>query len=464
MKKRRILVTTGTSITGGRPPDSPENLAHLIRDRLETLKKEHSDPDTALRILSAETNSLIRMGIGRDDEVHLLCTDTPVGEACGKELQKIIDDHFGTEVSVNKIKGLQVDEAHTFRTVGIQNLFAFLDNSLGDTRFTRDHEVVLNVTGGFKSVVPYVTLYGILRRFPVVYLFERSAEMIVLPPVPLYYDQALVNRAQKALAALRKEGVMARKDLDQLIRDFTPGEESLFDAFFESDETGQATLSAFGQLLLDDTDLNSLPVELSPEAEAAYRAATGTRKEILDTLLQHLTQPGWLDTHVHRFTGTDLMVIKPGRTPSRAAGYRKGKTFRVCLLFPDHDQYERDLAGRTRAEFDGATFSPWLAPDEARDAPLEIEEILKKQESALEALQQEYDDLERTYFESEETHAGELRQLHEQASSDRSALESKDYAAQDLRERLGACTLFERIRYVVNPQTFLAHHLSKESK
>ena len=464
MKRRRIIVTTGTSILGGRPPDSPDNLAHLVRERIETLQKEHSEPDKVLRVLSAETNSLLRMGIRQDDEILLLCTDTPVGEACGRELQKIIHARFGIEASVNTIKGLQVDEARTFRTVGIQNLFAFLDKNLGEIRFTRDQEIVLNVTGGFKSVVPYVTLYGILRRFPVVYLFERSEELIVLPPVPLYYDQALVNRAQKALVALRKEGVMAREAINRLIRDFTPGEESLFEAFFESDEAGEATLSAFGQLLLDDTDLDTLPVELSTEAEATYNAATGSRKEILETLLHHLSQPGWLDTHFHRFSGTDLTVVKPGRTPARAAGYRKGKTFRVCLLFPDHDQYERDLPGRNRAEFEEAAFSDWVAPAGAPDAPSEFEDILKNQDAALETLQQEYDELERTCLESEEKHAAELRQLREQADNNHAALQSANQSDHDLRERLGSCTLIERIRYLIKPHAFLDHHLPKESK
>lgn len=464
MKKRRIIVTTGTSIVGGRPLDSPDNLAHLARERLETLQKEHSEPDKVLRLFSAETNSLLRLGIRHNDEILLLCTDTPIGEACGRELQKVIVDRFGIEASVNTIKGLQVEGARTFRTVGIQSLFTFLDNNLGEIRFTRDREVVLNVTGGFKSVVPYVTLYGILRRFPVVYLFERSAELIVLPPVPLYYDQALVNRAQQALAALRKEGVMARGALNRLIRDFTPGEENLFDAFFESDEAGEATLSAFGQLLLDDTDLDTVPVELSAEAEAAYNAAAGSRREILETLLHHLSQPGWLDTHFHRFSGTDLTVVKPGRNPARAAGYRKGKTFRVCLLFPDHDQYERELPGRNRTEFEEAAFSPWVAPADNGDGPSEIEDILKKRDAALKIVQQEYDELERTCLESEEKHARELRQLREQADKKHAALQSRDQSAHDLRERLGSCTLIERIRYLIKPHAFLDHHLPKRFK
>ena len=481
---RRIIVTVGTSVVAGHPPlKSAEDVPHRVRERLNELTQKHPEGDHALEILSAETNSLLKFGITHSDEIDLVCTDTPFGDACGRALAGLIEKRVGAKPNVVTIKGLQVDDAHIFRTQGIQNLFKWLDDTLGSQRFSRDKSVVLNVTGGFKSVVPYVTLYGILRRFPVIYLFERSKELITLPPFPLYYDEGLVNRAQKALAALQDEGVMSREKLYGLIRDFNKGEEMLFESFFEADSDNQMTLSAFGQLLLEDADLDALPVELSAEAEATYQNASGSRRDFLDTLLYHLKQPGWLDTHFHQFNGTDLDVVKPGRTPARAAGFRKGKTFRVCLLFPDHDVYERELGGRSRSEFEGVSFSPWVPPSAENAAPKELEDILQKQERAYQQLRKDQNDMEKMLSESEAAHSRTIENLKSEMHENQRCAESRiselegsleraqaeSVQTQPMREKIEAlqqqlegndrawqrCRLMDRLRFLFLPKTFV---------
>ena len=91
-------------------------------------------------------------------------------------------------VQLHEIPGLQVTDHDRFRREGIDNLFKILDD-ISKPRLDRgQHDVWLNVTGGFKSVVPYVTLFGLLYRLPVVYIFERSNTLITLPPAAINFD------------------------------------------------------------------------------------------------------------------------------------------------------------------------------------------------------------------------------------------------------------------------------------
>jgi len=474
MKAPILITTVGTSILGpgSRPKDQTSAKTH-IRKRIEEHLSDYAPPE-ALQRLSAETNSLSRFTLESSTEVVLLTTDTDLGQWCGEALKELIEEHLQLPVtSVERISGLQVDDARRFRREGIQNLFERLDRLLGEHRYERQDKPVLNVTGGFKSVVPYMTIYGILRRFPVIYLFEGSSELITLPPLPLSYDRSLLLRAQKALTSLRREGVMDRNAVHGLVRDFIPEDATLLASLFEEDESGAVTLSAFGEILVDDEEMEQVPVFLSSEAWKTYRQSRGTQREYLDILLSHITTPGWIDTHVHAFRGTDLQVLKPGNTAARAAGYRKGRAFSVCVLYPDHDQYERELPGRTRAQFEDLEFTPWImesdpetpAPTDVWDQIEQRDQLIRRmrneQDTDREAIRGLRDEVDR---KKEELGAGEKKNQNliargKELERSVSTLEEETAALRAQKDlmvqRLGQLSLRDRLRLLFSPRESL---------
>ena len=154
---KTIICTTGTSIAGGsRFTGDAEGYRRGIRVRIEQVSKDK--PDDFLKIISAETNSLSQVSDIATAQIVLLHTETEDGRICAETLAETINEHLTENVKRVQIAGLQVKDEKAFRRDGIQNLFQALNRTLENIP---DKDVVLNVTGGFKSVVPYITLFGL---------------------------------------------------------------------------------------------------------------------------------------------------------------------------------------------------------------------------------------------------------------------------------------------------------------
>jgi putative CRISPR-associated protein (TIGR02619 family) len=157
-----------------------EEYERLYRELVRTGTAESFDPVT----FSAETNSLFRMQVKKGDRVEFLVSDTLDGLVCGKALDRICAARWELEAECRVIDGLQVKDSKEFRRTGLNTLVDTLESILN--RYDpRAYEVIVNPTGGFKAVVPYLTLFGLIHAIPVRYIYERSDSLIELPSAPL---------------------------------------------------------------------------------------------------------------------------------------------------------------------------------------------------------------------------------------------------------------------------------------
>lgn len=377
---RRIVMTTGVSVMGrspGRENGGEDRWRDVLRDHIrqhvEDVRGTSGGHEDYLRLISAETNSLRALKVGNEDSIHLLHTATPEGEVCAAEVARILERDMGLgDISLCEVAGLQVRDARSFRTEGIQNLFSRLQDMV---RFQGD--VVLNVTAGFKSVVPYVTLFGILNGLRIVYLFERSDSLIELPAMPISFDWERVGLASEALRSLYAEGVMGKEEFMNSLPGVPYSERGWYESLLEEDGES-VTLSAFGLLMYQKAARSRLDVYLSSSSKSTYDGTRGPRREILDLLLMKIGDPVWRAAHEHSFRGTDLHVYKPGNTAERAACFLRGSGVYVCELYPSHDQYERHLPGRNQADYDAADFAKWVPPEDVDASVLSEERAFEK--------------------------------------------------------------------------------------
>jgi putative CRISPR-associated protein (TIGR02619 family) len=279
-----IICTSGISIAQGVEIFATLNNAreyqkHIERRISEIQNKSGDDQQMFLQKVSAETNSLLRLKVDREDRIYLLHSETTDGEICAELVKSLLEKNLNCKnVKLQKINGLQVQDAVRFRRHGIQNLFEQLRKIVDAAPSHERSEVILNVTGGYKSTIPYITLYGLLSRIKVVYLFEHSNTLIELPPAPVNFDYGRLAPAHDALLTLCKKGGMPKEEFFKRIPGLEFHEREWYEALLEEDG-GLVTLSAFGFLLSAGRDQEQAHVWLSPSAREQYERSQGPTRD-----------------------------------------------------------------------------------------------------------------------------------------------------------------------------------------
>ncbi|MBN1928138.1 MAG: hypothetical protein JW764_01130 [Chlorobiaceae bacterium] len=168
--------------------------------RINSIKK-HADfknwISCNLKDSCAEIASLLKIIECQNEDVriHLLATDTVLSRLAAELIMEQTIKHpvTGEEVTIDfypkrdVITGLRIDNAEVFQTEGLHQFvkrFAGLNSQYGP--------LILNVTGGYKGLIPYLTLIGQLHKVPVMYKFEESEALITIPQWPINFDLELV--------------------------------------------------------------------------------------------------------------------------------------------------------------------------------------------------------------------------------------------------------------------------------
>lgn len=449
MSERRVIVcTTGTSLIGNLGlrdvDDSQLDMAtgNALRERLA----DTDDPTAVGAELCAEAKSLRALQADEEDLVYLLHTDTMRGEISSKHVERVLERCLNLASESIRIEGLQVEDAATFRKWGVQNLYKALEKL---ERKNPECELVLNVTGGFKSVVPYMTLYGMLNALQVVYIFQRSDELLKLPPAPVTVDFEKASHMLPLIERIRQEGGIPLSDFEAGISHIPYHERGWFRTLVEVDGDF-LTLSAFGQMVAAAADESSATsVRLSKNARDSYESSSGNVRKMFDGMLSRIRNPMWrksaMDAGWARHT--DLKVAKPGNVAERAAYYLKGTDVYVCELYPDHDKYEKHLPNRKISDYSSEQFVVWSPPADVPELPAEEppdkggageKRILEARVSELSGerkrLREQIADLE-TKLSEERSRAAALEELKIRSISLETKLKNTERLAEDLERK-----------------------------
>lgn len=387
-KPKLIICTVGTSVSKNTEaikkysnPDYPwdsknpdgSDLRQQINKRIADMYAKNKGNDAFFKEASAEINSLHKIGIEKDDRIVLISTDTLQCRICAEELQKIISRHFGLDkgnIEIKRIEGLQVHDGKLFRDKGLQNLIkTVIDGYILNTQFQYSYDIILNPTGGFKGVVPFLTVLGMLFSCRTVYVYEFSNDLINLPPLPFSIDGDIYLRVREALKIFKTEVAITKEAFLSKIKHYDKDEENLFLSFTEPypDEPGKITLSALAYCLTTIDDPDPYCYIAKPVLEKFNEIKDKNKKDIIETLINNCSDPIWRSMKAHSFTGTDLLVIKPGNTPERLAGLMKDNKFHVAVIFTDHKEYEKELPKYSKKAALGYAFEEWHVNQHERE-------------------------------------------------------------------------------------------------
>jgi len=164
---------------------------------------------------SAETATLEKIidetACGGAYEVYLLCTDTVLSRLAAEMLAvyspilqgktKIIrgDGEVKDETKGKVINGLSIFNAKRFKTEGLKNLVGEI-RRIWKTQFDGEsgkHRIILNASGGYKGVLPFLTIISQLYEFPIFYKYQDdendiTQELIKIDPIPFGFDWGLI--------------------------------------------------------------------------------------------------------------------------------------------------------------------------------------------------------------------------------------------------------------------------------
>ena len=311
---------------------------------------------------SAELNSLYKLGVRSGDKVVLLSSDNLQGHVCADMISFCLQERFSIlpkDIEIKRIEGLQVHNEKLLRDSGLKNLVKAMLSYLADENYRYSYDIIINPTGGFKGIVPFLTILGMLYGRKSIYVFEYSKQLITLPPLPFSFDLNIYNRVRDALHYLEDEVAVPEQAFFCRIKDYVQEEHDLFTAFIEPfDESGKITISPLAYCLLQ-IDSPEQSCYVSDYVIDTLRSVDAVMREKLIRLVDNIACPIWRNSHLHRWEGNDLLIIKPGNTAERFAGFMKNNMFYVALAYPTHAEYEKDLSKYSRNSFSDVHFKKW---------------------------------------------------------------------------------------------------------
>lgn len=320
---KTIICSVGTSAAKGlnvRPADlkvwvadhgGPEKAAEEMYITFADVKPEG---EALSKILSAEIHSLVRMEVTKHDNVILLASETDDGYACALAVEHYLRHHFdGICVKTTRVEGLQVVDADRFRRIGVVN---YVNQCLQTVNEYGARQIVLNPTGGYKALVPYTVLIGMLKQVPCKYIFEQSTSLLTLPALPIDIDRAPFERYRPLFEQIERESSISRQQWQAAIaRDDHP----LLAPLFEQ-EGDQVTLSGVGLLFWNEI---RTPTHLVPFlSQQAWRDCLDNLCKVAECdpfryLERVASDPAALDKAEHINPNNGLRWLKPGNTRDR---------------------------------------------------------------------------------------------------------------------------------------------------
>jgi putative CRISPR-associated protein (TIGR02619 family) len=368
-----IICTVGTSIANQCPVQKEmfkqhnewDSNAELLRSQIQDFlnKDEHNakNPETR-KSISAELNTLNQLNVEKADRIILLASDNAQGRVCSEMNKIAIMEAFGLanpQVTIHRIEGLQVHSAKILREKGLKNLVKVVVNKyLANEEIRYNYEIIINPTGGFKGVVPFLTVLGMLYGKRTVYMFEFADEIITLPTLPFSFDMTLYNRARPAISLIETEVAVTEEAFLKKIRNYSSEEQDRFLAFTEPFDSNLITLSPLAYCFVSIEQNNKKPIIAQSVFEDLLEME-GVTALMVKRLIKNSVNPIWRERHIENWRGTDLLVLKQINTAERIAGFLKEGRFYITHVFASHDDYQRILGRYSKKDFNNVPFVKW---------------------------------------------------------------------------------------------------------
>ncbi len=293
---------------------------------------------------SAEIKSLIKLkeNLQDDFEVYLFSSDTILGRLAGEILKEELEEERekllvfeDDKIILNIIEDLQVKDSKKFMN-GMRNL---IEKTFEITSGYWDNTVI-NITGGYKATIPYLTILAQLNGCPIYYIFEDQDALIEIPSLPLSTE--VINcedlRNNKDIIAKLQKGIDNEKDYNELI----------YSDFYRK----------YGVMVWEDWVNNSPIAELNPLGKIIWEtcknklfefyANSQSKQKINNSqrIQEVISKKFWREeirNNKTEYKSDGHQVYDDGDNPIRIFYFLKEGQVYIYNVFDDHEEYERYL-------------------------------------------------------------------------------------------------------------------------
>ncbi|MEW6418390.1 MAG: hypothetical protein AB1480_09755 [Nitrospirota bacterium] len=152
-------------------------------------------------------------------DCYLISSDSPLGKLSANVIkdyingQNILKTHYDAKEPI-VAKGVNIEYPKDFRESGFRNLIDKINETVKKALTNGAEKIYLNITGGFKGMVPYSTIAGMIHpseKVILCYLFEDSKEIIDMPTYPIGLDFHHWHRNAARLKMVTEGGPTAGK-------------------------------------------------------------------------------------------------------------------------------------------------------------------------------------------------------------------------------------------------------------
>ena len=345
---KKVITTVGTSVfTNYFDEERNKNIDTTKKPHYKELKNkpfsEWKNFETRRNILkpvisnwvknnkdaSAEIKSLKKIGEQLKDnlDVYLLASDTILSNVAAEIIKEYFEEDKQITIrEIKHIKELQVFNAKDFSQEGLINLISEIE-TIANNYY---ENVVFNITGGYKAVIPYITIMAQINQCDIYYIFEDTDTLIKIPKTPIRVDYDEIEENYDLLKELEENWVENYSKW----KDKNYARIEKITAFI--DTAGEiATLSPLGKIFLSKYEQRYFTFYAPDDVWADIQNNQGLLK-----LLKTKFHEKQIRESKSEMKNSGHIVFGEGKEPNRIIYREENGKLYIYKVFTDHDKYE----------------------------------------------------------------------------------------------------------------------------
>lgn len=348
---KKVITTVGTSVfTNYFDDEKNKNIDESKKTHYERLKnKAYSELENCKKRIgelkpvisnwvkvnenaSAEIKSLIKIGKMLNDnlDVYLLTSDTILSNVATEIIEEYFEEIKGINIQkIIRVKEFQVKNPGLFSREGLVNLIDKIEEIANQNY----DNVIFNITGGYKAVIPYIAIMAQINQCDIYYIFEDTDALIKIPKTPIRVDYDEIE-----------ENYYLLKELENGINNYPQWKEKNYariekiNGFIDTD--GEiAFLSPIGRIFLSKYEQKYF-IFYAPDNVWENIQKKKDIERVLATKFwsknQRDNQSEWKSNRTH-------LVFDDGNNQNRIFYFEEGGNIYIYKLFTDHDKYTQYL-------------------------------------------------------------------------------------------------------------------------